>query len=137
MTEQTTFQNHDLADFSSEQTHGGHNLYGEKFGAEPIIQSPQPTSSEDFIVVNGEKSPMNYPEEMVSKMANDVPAYVQDVTKNDKIVAEADSSSSRVQPKPTPAEQEPVVLTKQDGKASKKEQDAANCSICPYYMLSN
>lgn len=129
MSDETqNFQSPELVHFGDVQTH--RDLYAEKFSTEPSAPSPQPTSGEEFIVVNGEKSPYNLLEEAAAK--------VQEVMKNDKIVAEADSSSSTVQQrKSTPAVPEPVASqTKLDSKTSKKEQDSANCSICPYYMLS-
>ena len=129
MSEESNFNTQDLLDLGE---HGQQHHFGGDF-AEPSVPAPPTASGDDFIVVNGEKGVSGSSDE-VNKMVYDMANNVQETLKN-KVFAEADSSSSTVQRKPTPAVPEPAPQTKPDAKG-KKEQSSTSCTVCPYYLLS-
>ena len=106
----------------------------------PNVATASAPPADDFIVVgeNAQKTSNNgnndnEAQEEMSKLLLDITNSVETSLKN-KVVAEADSSTSSLpHQQPEQQQEKPAEKPKADTKDSKKEK--SGCTICPYYAL--
>lgn len=152
MSEESNIQ--DLLDFSDNANNVNvnvdnqeeNNLIGDILDQIAPSAPPAPASSDDFIVVNGDKgssSNSSDTQEETNKMLLDLANSIQDSLKADKIIAAADSPSSsssasvvaeppKSEPAPAPKAKTP---TAEPSKAGSPAKEQGSCIICPYYAL--
>jgi len=136
MSDENPIANQDLLDF------GAADEAAQSASNEHVLTPSAPpasSDSDDFLVVNGDKASSNGSDiqEEMNKVIHELAASVQETLKNDKVVAEADSSSSSRSQAPPASEPQPEAAksSKKSAKEAKDAKETKECSICPYYNL--